>query len=309
MDGAMANQYVQTDLRDFLAAVEEGGELKTVAGAHWDKEIGAVTEVLYREKVDRAPLLLFDEVPGYKKGFRCLYGMLGSPFRLALGMGIDPAGSDDRRAMLDAYRERIKKYEPIPPNVVTEAPILENIDRDDDVDLTKFPVPVHHEKDGGRYIGTACGVITKDPDTGRVNVGTYRVMLNGKNIATSYISNGKQGRIQRDKYLKEGKRCPMIIVVGIDPATYIARATRWPITSLSLTGRGVCPVRLLMLSRARLQAYRSPHAPNWCLKAGYRRMRQRLKVRSANGPAITRAPPRKNRSFISSGSITETIPS
>ena len=222
MDGSITNQYVQTDLRDFLAAVEEGGELKNVAGAHWDKEIGAVTEVLYREKVDRSPALLFDEVPGYEKGFRCLYGMLGSPLRLALGMGIDPETSGDRRAMLDAYRTRIKKYEPVPPRIVNEGPILENVDRDDDVDLTKFPVPVHHEKDGGRYIGTACGVITEDPDTGRVNVGTYRVMLNGTNIATSYISNGKQGRIQRDKYLNAGKKCPMVIVVGIDPATYIA---------------------------------------------------------------------------------------
>lgn len=222
MDGSIANQYVQTDLRDFLAAVNEGGELKNVIGAHWDKEIGAVTEVLYREKVDRSPLLLFDEVPGYEKGFRCLYGMLGSPLRLALGMGIDPETSGDRRAMLDAYRSRIKKYEPVAPRIVSEGPVLENVDRDEDVDLMKFPVPVHHEKDGGRYIGTACGVITRDPDTGRVNVGTYRVMLNGKNIATSYISNGKQGRIQRDKYLKDGKRCPMVIVVGIDPATYIA---------------------------------------------------------------------------------------
>ena len=172
--------------------------------------------------MDRSPLLLFDEVPGYEKGFRCLYGMLGSPLRLALGMGIDPETSGDRRAMLDAYRSRIKQYQPVPPRMVSEGPVLQNIDRDDDVDLMKFPVPVHHEKDGGRYIGTACGVITKDPDTGRVNVGTYRVMLNGRNIATSYISNGKQGRIQRDKYLSAGKKCPMVIVVGIDPATYIA---------------------------------------------------------------------------------------
>ena len=114
MDGSISNQHVQTDLRDFLAAVEEGGELKTVSGAHWDKEIGAVTEVLYREKVDRSPLLLFDDVPGYQKGFRCLYGMLGSPMRLALGMGLDAEQSGDRRAMLDAYRARIKQYEPIP---------------------------------------------------------------------------------------------------------------------------------------------------------------------------------------------------
>ena len=83
------NINVQTDLRDFLARVDAAGELKRVSGAHWDKEIGAVTEVLYREKVDKSPLLLFDDVPGYKPGLRCLYGMLGSPLRLALGLLID----------------------------------------------------------------------------------------------------------------------------------------------------------------------------------------------------------------------------
>ena len=216
------NDAIQTDLRAFLAAVEEGGELKPVAGAHWDREIGAVTEVLYREKVDKSPLLLFDEVPGYPKGMRCLYGMLGSPLRLALGLGLDAARSGDRRAMLDAYRARIKQHDPVPPRVVDTGPVMENIDRDGAVDLLKFPVPIHHERDGGRYIGTACGVVTRDPDSGRVNIGTYRVQVNGPNIATSYISNGKQGRIHRDKYLAAGKPCPMAIIVGIDPATYIA---------------------------------------------------------------------------------------
>ena len=216
------NETIQTDLRAFLAAVEDGGELKCVAGAHWDREIGAVTEVLYREKVDKAPLLMFDEVPGYPAGMRCVYGMLGSPLRLALGLGIDPALSGNRRTMLDAYRARIKAHAPIPPRIVDTGPVMENIDRDDEVDLLKFPVPIHHEQDGERYIGTACGVVTRDPDNGRINIGTYRVQVNGKTIATSYISNGKQGRIQRDKYLKAGKPCPMAIIVGIDPATYIA---------------------------------------------------------------------------------------
>lgn len=216
------NDEIQTDLRAFLSAVEEGGEVERVAGAHWDRELGAVTEVLYREKVDKSPLLLFDEVPGYAKGMRCLYGMLGSPLRLALGLGIDPSQSGDRRTMLDTYRRRIKSHEPIPPRVVDDGPVMENVDRDGDVDLLKFPVPIHHEHDGGRYIGTACGVVTRDPDSGRINVGTYRVQVNGPDIATSYISNGKQGRIQRDKYLKAGKPCPMAIIVGIDPATYIA---------------------------------------------------------------------------------------
>ncbi len=217
-----ANEAIQTDLRAFLAAVEEGGELKRVSDAHWDREIGAVTEVLYREKVDKSPLLLFDDVPGYPTGMRCLYGMLGSPLRLALGLGIDPEQSGDRRTMLDLYRARIKAHAPIPPRVVSTGPVMENVDRGDDVNLEKFPAPIHHEQDGGRYIGTACGVVTRDPDTGRINIGTYRVQVNGPNVATSYISNGKQGRIQRDKYLAAGTPCPMAIIVGIDPATYIA---------------------------------------------------------------------------------------
>ena len=66
---------VQTDLREFLAAVDSAGQLKTVKGAHWDKEIGAVTEVLYRQKVDQAPALIFDDIPGYPNGMRCLYGL------------------------------------------------------------------------------------------------------------------------------------------------------------------------------------------------------------------------------------------
>ena len=92
MDGSIANQYVQTDLRDFLAAVDEGGELKNVIGAHWDKEIGAVTEVLYREKWI-ARLCFFSTRSRVTKKVCCLYGMLGSPLRLALGMGIDPETS------------------------------------------------------------------------------------------------------------------------------------------------------------------------------------------------------------------------
>jgi 4-hydroxy-3-polyprenylbenzoate decarboxylase len=214
---------VQSDLRAFIAAVEAGGELSNVTGAHWDKEMGAVTEVLYRQKVEKSPMLVFDEVPGYPKGFRCLYGMFGSPMRLATVFGMDPEISTDRMEMLNHFRHVIKKgFKQIPPKVVQEGPVLENIVRDEKIDLLKFPVPIHHELDGGRYIGTACAVVTKDPDTGRVNLGTYRVQVKGPRTCASYISNGKQGRIHRDKYLKAGKPCPVLIIVGVDPITYLA---------------------------------------------------------------------------------------
>ncbi len=215
----------QNDLRTFIATVEARGEVATVRGAHWNKELGAVTEVLYRQKVEKSPMLMFDDIPGYAPGYRCTYGMFGSPYRLGLVLGMESTLSDDRKAQLDYFRKNIKKaYKQIPPTIVNDGPVCENIVRDDDIDVEIFPVPIHHELDGGRYIGTACGVVTRDPDTGRINVGTYRVMVKGKRTLASYISNGKQGRIHRDKYLKMGKPCPVAIIVGIDPITYLAAA-------------------------------------------------------------------------------------
>ena len=146
---------IQSDLRAFLAEVEKGGELKTVTGAHWDKEMGAVTEVLYRQLVDKAPALLFDDIPGYAKGFRCLYGMMGSPLRLSLTLGLDAGVSTRRIDMLNAVRKKMKSFEPVAPREVNDGPVYENVMDGDDVDLLKLPVPIHHEHDGGRYIGTA----------------------------------------------------------------------------------------------------------------------------------------------------------
>ncbi len=213
----------QNDMREFIAAVEKQGELAEVRGAHWDRELGAVTEVLYRQKVEKSPMLVFDEIPDYPAGYRCAYGMFGSPYRLALVLGMETSLSDDRMVMLNHFRKNIKKgFKQIEPKMVEGGPVLENVMRDEEVDMTKLPVPIHHEDDGGRYIGTACAVVTKDPDTGRINVGTYRVQMKSGNICSSYISNGKQGRIQRDKYLKAGKPCPVVIIVGCDPITYLA---------------------------------------------------------------------------------------
>lgn len=219
----VAPDVIQSDLREFVAAVDRHGELAVVSGAHWDKEMGAVTEVLYRQKVEKSPMLVFDGIPGYPEQYRCLYGMFGSPLRLALAFGMEPGIAASRTQMLSEFRRVIKRgFGQIPPQTVTDGPVLQNVLKGDEVDLLRFPVPVHHELDGGRYIGTACGVVTRDPDTGRVNVGTYRVQATGPDTCTSYISNGKQGRIHRDKYLEAGRPCPVVIIVGADPITYLA---------------------------------------------------------------------------------------
>ena len=67
-----------TDLRDWLKTVESRGQLKQVSGAGWDLEMSGIVELIYREGKDPKPAILFDEIPGYPKGFRTLFGMLGS---------------------------------------------------------------------------------------------------------------------------------------------------------------------------------------------------------------------------------------
>jgi UbiD family decarboxylase len=223
-------QLPYNDLREFLSLVDRMGELKTISGAGWDKEMGALTEIVYRERPVDSPALLFREIPGYPENYTCLYGMLASARRFGLAMGIDQSGGMvSRQELLTAYRHKMKQMKPISPRVVESGPILENIIEGEEIDLLKFPVPIHHELDGGRYIGTACGVVTRDPDDGWINVGTYRVQVLDHKLALSYISQGKQGRIQRDKYLKNGKPCPMVVVAGIDPLLYMAARYQVPL--------------------------------------------------------------------------------
>ena len=58
------------DLRDWIQRVEQFGELKTVQGADWSREIGAVTEVAARGETSNA--ILFDNIRGYPAGHRVL---------------------------------------------------------------------------------------------------------------------------------------------------------------------------------------------------------------------------------------------
>ena len=68
--------------------MEKLGELERVSGAHWDVEMGAVTHMLTEKSRGTAPAILFDDVPGYPKGYRTLYGQLSSIRRIALTLGL-----------------------------------------------------------------------------------------------------------------------------------------------------------------------------------------------------------------------------
>ncbi len=210
------------DLRDMIERFDNLGELLRIDGADWNLEMGALQEIFARDGAEQgAPALLFENIPGSPAGFRAMYGVLGSTRRTAMALGFDENVTP--LALVQAYRDRMRDdFELIPPVTVKDGPILENIERDDEVDLMKFPAPFLHEDDGGRYMGTNDLVIMRDLDTGWVNMGTYRVALHDKNTLGIWMSPGKHGRIIREKYFKEGKSCPVAISCGHDPALFLA---------------------------------------------------------------------------------------
>src|ERR1700693_2388286 len=139
------------DLREFLARIVAVGELERIQGAHWDLEIGTLAEIVSHARPE-PPAILFEDVPGYPKGMRLLSGATNSSKRLAITLGLPVPNSP--LDVVRAYRDRMQTHAPLPPRVVTKGAVLENIDRDNRIDLLKFPVPRLHELDGGRYIGT-----------------------------------------------------------------------------------------------------------------------------------------------------------
>jgi len=182
------------DLRNFIDQIETMEELKRLNGLHWDKEMGAFMEIVYRTATPgTAPALLFDRIPGYPEGYRCLYGMLASPRRLGLTMGLDIKENPTRLSLLQEFRQRSSNIAPIPPRDVDNGPILENVDSGAEIDLEKFPVPIHHELDGGRYIGTWHIVVTKDPDSEWVNWGMYRLMVYDRTTMTGLFMPFQHG--------------------------------------------------------------------------------------------------------------------
>src|SRR5690606_34178555 len=127
----------------------------------------------------------------------------------------------DKWGMSDAYREayltapRLIKHE-----IVETGPILENIITGDDIDVTKFPSPVWHEQDGGRYIGTGTYTITRDPEEGWLNAGAYRAQVHDKKAVGFLIARGHHGWIHREKYWKRGEPMPAVMVLGGDPLAF-----------------------------------------------------------------------------------------
>ena len=195
------------DLRKTLEFAEEMGNVEFIDGADPDLEIGALYELSLEEEAP--PVLIFRNIKGYPPGYRVAVNVRSSKVFDTGATGLE---------RVQVYRKhRRKKTDPIPPRVVDTGPVLENVMEGGAIDVLAFPAPKWHEDDGGRYIGTECLVITRDPDSDWVNIGTYRVQVHDKNTLVVFIEHGKHGDVIRRKYWERGQHCPMVISVGQSP--------------------------------------------------------------------------------------------
>lgn len=207
------------DLRDFIDQADRMGAVRRVSGADPVFEIGAITEVA--AGLPEAPAVLFDDVKGFPRGFRVFTNAIATPQRAALALGIDP----NLRPLdaLKAWKEKRQSLQVHRPVEVKDAPVLARVKRGGEVDVGTFPAPVWHRDDGGAYIGSGSVVVMRDPDDGWVNVGIYRVQVQGRNrVTVQFDHGGRHGAILAQKYWSRGKPAPMAIVHGEDPALFIA---------------------------------------------------------------------------------------
>jgi len=213
------------NLREWIVEAEKLGEVRHVKGASWEEDIGLATELLQHD--ENAPCALFDEIPGYPKGFRVLSNFFGGTRQnMTLGFPTDFTKVELSEGLMHRYRAAVEN--PIPHEIVEDGPVFENILEGDDVDVFRFPTPKWHSADGGRYIGTGSFNVTKDVNSDWVNVGTYRVMIQDKKTVGFYISPGKHGRIHRQDYRAKGEPMPVCVVVGVDPVTFLMSSSEVP---------------------------------------------------------------------------------
>ena len=216
----MANK----DLRDWISDLEANGQVQHFTGVEREEEIGALVDIYMRQMTN--PAVMFDEIPGYPKGYRVLANILTAVPRINLALGEDVNKSEVE--LVDYWRNYMKNQTSIPPVEVNGGPLLDNVYEGEDVDITKIPTPKWHELDGGYFIGTACMVIMRDPDTGWINYGAYRVQAHESNVASLMTSKGKHGDILRSKYHDRGEPVPIAVVVGMHPSLFMVAGLEVP---------------------------------------------------------------------------------
>ena len=219
------------DLRAFLARLEREGELKRIS-AEVDPVL-EITEITNRVTKAGGPALLFERPKG--SNVPVVINLLGSERRVNLALEVDdidqvanrvrsfldiqtPQGFLDKVKMLPKLAELGSFF----PKTVKSGACKEVI-RKEDFSLSSFPILKCWPQDGGRYI-TWPMVITKNPETGKRNVGCYRMQVFDERTTGMHWQTQKHGAEHfRSARSRHGTgRLEVAVAIGSDPATALA---------------------------------------------------------------------------------------
>ncbi|HEY5700885.1 MAG TPA: UbiD family decarboxylase, partial [Gammaproteobacteria bacterium] len=231
------------DLRDFMARLEQRGELKRI-NVPVDP-ILEMTEICDRTLRAGGPALLFEQPKGFD--MPVLGNLFGTPQRVALGMGEDSVESlrevgrllaylrepDPPKGMKDAWRSLpiFKKVLDMAPKTINSAPCQANVVEGDSVDLSALPVQTCWPGDAGPLITWGL-VVTRGPERDRQNLGIYRQQVIGRNRVIMRWLPHRGGALDYRDWRRRHPKVPFPVAValGADPATMLAAVTPIPDT-------------------------------------------------------------------------------
>jgi 2,5-furandicarboxylate decarboxylase 1 len=170
-----------------------------------------MTSLVYElERLGKSPVVVFENVEGHT--MPVVTNVAGNRRVLALALGVTPA------ELPTAFRERCTRYIPVEP---INRPAWHDVTIEgDDIDLTKFPVPLHFAIDAAPYI-TAGQITARDPETGVDTTGFHRLMLKDKNrLGVSLHSRRRMWEFHRRAAAK-GQNLPAAVTLGIHPLHYM----------------------------------------------------------------------------------------
>lgn len=229
------------DLRDFIAMLEEQGELKRIT--HPVNTYLEITEICDRTLRGAGPALLFENVIGYDTPV--LANLFGTPKRVALGMGQESVSAlsevgqllaflkepEPPKGMKDAWDKLpiFKQVLNMGPKLIKHALCQQHILKDEQVDLSSIPVQTCWPEDAGPLI-TWPLVVTKGPNKSRQNLGIYRMQVIAKNKCIMRWLSHRGGALDFREWKEQnpGENFPVSVVLGADPATILGAVTPVP---------------------------------------------------------------------------------
>ena len=230
-----------TDLRDFIAALEQRGELVRIS-ATVDPAL-EMTEIADRTLRAGGPALLFENPKGHSTPV--LVNLFGTERRVALGMGEEEISAlrdigellaylrqpDPPKSLRDAWDKApvLKQVLHMGPKMVRNPPCQYHAIQGEEVNLHDLPIQTCWPGDAAPLV-TWPLVITRGPGKERLNLGIYRMQLIGRNkLIMRWLSHRGGALDFRDWQLQHpGERYPVAIALGADPATTLAAVTPIP---------------------------------------------------------------------------------